>query len=67
MIKCDKNKKKDTIALLQLCPHCGLLELSIFVIKNNYALYFKNISQKIYFIVIFHICIYYTSFFNLFQ
>nr|DAF13015.1 MAG TPA: hypothetical protein [Caudoviricetes sp.] len=27
-----KNKKRDTIASLRLCPHRGLLELSIFVI-----------------------------------
>ena len=69
MIKCDRNKKRDTITLLWLCPHRGLLELSIFVnkITMHYILkiYLKKSILLLFFTFV-YIIPHFLIFFNIF-
>lgn len=66
MIKRDENKKRDTIASLRLCPHRGLLELSIFVIKITMHYILKIYLKKSILLLFFHIYIYIIPHFLIF-
>ena len=67
MIKCDKNKKKGHNRIATTMSPLWTFKIKSFCLfktthQNFYILFSKSIL-----LLFFHICIYYTSFFNLFQ